>query len=221
MKMQKLGGYSAIAVICLVIILLVVALPYAAKYGLNEEGAGQDPAKVLAAASGSPGTAMLASILQMAISILGLLIVLGLYERMHAKAANLTRIMIIAVSASCALSIIRVMIGIRGRALMEGAADVSIFKPILMLQNGLNAASTNIEGWVLLLIAFAAIATRALPRFVAYVFLVFGFLTVIAFLLPDITGTAGIVVSIIAGLIWASAYVWLGIVMIKGQEISG
>jgi len=220
MKMQKLGGFSAIASVCLIVVLIAIAVPYATKHGLNEQGAGLDPAKVMAAYSSSPATIYIASILQILISILGLLVVLGLYERMHGKAPNLTRIMIIAVSASCALSIIRIMINLRGMALMEEITNVSIYKPILMLQNGLNAASNNIDGWILLLIGLAAISTKALPRFITYVFLVIGILQVISFMLPGISGPTGITVLIVVVLFLVVSYIWLGVVMIKESAVS-
>lgn len=215
MKMQKLGGFAAIAVICLIVVLLAIVLPFAAKNGLNEQGAGLDPAKVAAAYSSSPATIYIATILEILLAILGLLVILGLYERMHAKAPNLTRIMLIAVSVSCALSIITTMIGFRGMSLMEDIADVSIFKPILMLQNGLNMASTNIEGWILLLIAFAAFSTKALPRFIAYVFLVLGILLVTSFMLPNLQGPTGTIAAIVAMAFFAISYVWLGVIMLK------
>jgi hypothetical protein len=220
MKMQKLGGYSAIVSICLIVVLLALVLPFASRYGLTEQGAALDPAKVMAAYSGSPMTFWVASILEILLGILGLLVVLGLNERMQAKAPNLMRLMIIAVSATCALTIANVMIGIRGLASMAGVADVSIYKPFLVMQNGLSTASDNGWGWMALLIGVAAISTHALPRFVAYVFLVLGILTVIGFALPAITGTAGTVISIVFGLFYAVAMIWLGVVMLREREAS-
>ena len=218
MKMQKLGGFSVFAVICLLIVLIVIMVPFSTKHGLNEPGAGLDPSKVMAAYSSSPTTYYVANTLEILVGILAFLIILGLYERMHSKAPNLTRIMIIAASVSCALSIIGAMIGLRGMALMKDFADVSIYKPILILQNGLNTASTNISGWILLLVAFAAISTKALPRFITYVFLVLGILAVIGFLLPEITGTVGGIISIVVLLFVVVSYIWLGVVMLKDSS---
>jgi hypothetical protein len=220
MKMQKLGGYSAIVYVCLVVILIAFVLPFALKYGLNEQGAALDPEKVMTAYSSSPTTIYVAGILEILLSILGLLVVLGLYERMHGKTPYLTRIMIIAVSVSCALSITNILINLRGLALMDQISDVSIYKPILMMQEGLSAASNNISGWVLLLIAIAALSTKALPRFITYVFLVIGILQVISFLLPDITGTAGMIVLIVVVLFLLVSYIWLGVFMIRESAAS-
>jgi hypothetical protein len=220
MKMQKLGGYSAIVSVCLLIILIAIVLPFTLKHGLNEQGAGLDPDKVMTAYSSSPTTIYVAGILEILVSILGLLVVLGLYERMHGKAPYLTRIMIIAVSVSCALSITNIMISLRGLALMDQISDVSIYKPILMMQGGLSAASNNISGWVLLLIAIAALSTKALPHFITYVFLVIGILQVISFLLPGITGPAGMIVLIVVVLFLVVSYIWLGVVMIRESAAS-
>ena len=217
MKMQKLGGYAAIASICLIVILLAVVLPFASRYGLTEQNGGLDPAKVVAAYSGSPITVWVAGVLEILVGILVLLVVLALHERMHAKAPNMMRLLISAASASCVLTITVVMIGIR-MASMVGAADVSIYKPFLVMQSGLSTASDNISGWVAFLIGVAAISTHALPRFIAYVFLVVGILRVIGFALPS--GTSGMVISIVFGLLYAIAMIWLGIVMLREHEAS-
>jgi hypothetical protein len=218
MKMQKLGGYSAIASICLIVILLAVVLPLAAQYSLNQPGAALDPAKVSAVYSGSPMKVRVSGVLEMLVAILGLFVVLALRERMQDKAPNLTGLLVIAASASCALTITGAMIGFRCLESMPGAADVSIYKPFLVMQNGLSAASDNAGGWVALLIGVAALTTRGLPRFIAYVFLVLGILGVIGFALPNITGTAGTVISIVFGLFYAAAMIWLGVVLLRVRE---
>jgi hypothetical protein len=215
MKMQKLGGYSAIASICLIVILLAVALPLVAQYGLDQPGAALDPAKVSAVYSGSPMKVRVSGVLEILLAILGLFVALALRERMQDKAPNLTGLLVIAASASCALTITGAMIGFRCLASMPGAADVSIYKPFLVMQNGLSTASDNTGGWTLLLIGVTALATRALPRFIGYVFLILGVLTVIGFALPSITGTAGTVILIVFGLFYAVAYVWLGVVLVR------
>ena len=220
MKMQKLGGYAAIAWICLMVVLSVIQLPLASRYGLTEQSAGLNPAKVAAAYSGSPMTFRVVSVLEILLGILFLFIALGLHERMRAKAPNMMRLLIIAASVSCALGIAGVMIAIRGLASMAGAADVSIYRPLLVMQSGLSTASDHALGWVDLLIGVAAISTRALPRFIAYVFLVLGILTVIGFALPTVTGTAGTVISIVVGFLIAIAMIWLGIVMLREREMS-
>ena len=139
---------------------------------------------------------------------------------MHAKVPNMMRLLIIAASASCALGIAGVMIGTRGMASMAGAADVSVYMPFLVMLSGLSAASDHALGWVDLLIGLAAISTHALPRFVAYAFLVIGILTVAGFALPTVTGIAGTAISIVVGLLLAIAWIWLGIVMLRERGAS-
>jgi hypothetical protein len=218
MNIQKLGGYSAIASIGLLIILILIVLPLVQRYGLNQPGAGLDPAKVAAAYSGSTTPIRVGSILNIVLDILGLFIALALSARMNAKAPNLTRLLVIAASASCILTIVSEMISGSIFASMAKAADLSLYKPILLLQNGLSTASTNLGGWVLLLMGLAGIATRALPRLMAYIFLVLGMLRVISFALPSSTGTVGIVTLILIVAVWAIATIWLGIVLLRTQE---
>ena len=218
MKMQKLGGYSAIALICLIVVLLAIVLPLSSRYGLNQPGAAIDPVKVAAVYSGSPIAVWVVTILEILLTILVLLVALALHERMQAKAPNLTGLLVIAASASCALTITNAMIGIRSLSSMVGAADVSIYKPFLVMQSGLSTASNNASGWMALLIGVAAMTTGALPRFIAYVFLVLGIFDVIGFALPAITGTSGTVVSIVLGLLYAVAMIWLGVVLLRVRE---
>ena len=218
MKMQKLGGYSAIASICLLVAVIAIAVPFAVRYGLNQPNAGLDPAKVAAAYSGAPMTVWAASILEFLGSILGILVVLALYERMQAKAPYLMRLLVIAASISCALTILGIMMGIRCMASMAGAADISIYKPFLVMQSGLSAASNNVSGWVALLLGAAALSTRALPRFIGWVFLILGILGVIGFTFPNLQGAAGLVVLILAGLFYAVSTIWLGVVLLRSQE---
>ncbi len=221
MKIQRLGGYSAIAAICLVVLLLAIVLPFSRSHGLNEQGAGLDPEKVMAAYSSSPAVWSFASIMEILIAILGLLVVLGLHERMHNKAPNLMRLAVIAVSATCILSITNVLINLRVLSLMKEVTDLSIYKPLLMFGNGIEVAMNNFSGWVALLIGIAAISTKALPRFIAYVFFIIGILGVIRFLLPTTTpGATGITIIIVILLFYVIAYIWLGIVMIRDSRDS-
>jgi hypothetical protein len=216
MKMQKVGGYSAIASVCLIVVLVAIVLPIASRYGLNQPNAGLDPAKVAAVYAGAPTEVWAASVLEIVISILFLFVAFALYERMEAKTPTLVRMLVIAASASCILTIIDAMIGIRSMASMTGAGDVSIYKPVLVLGQGLSTASDHIGGWSILLIGAAALAARALPRLVGWVFLVLGILGVVGFALPDIgAGMAGLIVI---GLLYAISMIWTGIVLLRAAQ---
>ena len=220
MKMQKLGGYSAIATVCLGVILVAMVLPLASRYGLNQPNAGLDPAKVSALYAGASTTVWAASILEILGSILFLFVAFALYERMRDKAPNLVRMLIIAASASCVLTLVETMIGIRSMAAMKGAGDVSAYKPFLVMGQGLSTASDNISGWVSLLIGMAVLTTRALPRFIGWAFLALGILGVISFALPTNTdaGAVGIAILIVLGLLYAISAVWMGIALLRAQE---
>ncbi len=199
----------------------MIAGLYFSRYGLNEPGARLDPAKMAALWSGSPGAVRIVSVLLILLSILSLIIAMALRERMQAKAPNLVRLLVVAASALCLLIITYVMIGVQTRAAMAGVVDVSIYRPVLLIQNGIFTAAHFVLGWVALLIGIPAITTRAFPRFIGYAFLVSGISGVIVYSLPNPTPTAGTVISIgilLFALLYAVAMTWMGVEMLRVRE---
>jgi hypothetical protein len=218
MKMQKLGGYSVIACMCLFVVTMVIEVLLFSRYGLNAQGALLDPAKMSALFSGSPLAARALGGLKVLLPILSLVFALALRERMQLKAPNLVRLLVIASSAYCVLDITRIVILGRAMAAMAGVADVSIYKPYLLMFDGINAAAGYVYGWVALLIGVAAIATRAFPRFIGYASLVFGIWSGIRDFLPNTPGAAAKVLSIIFALFYTVAVIWMGVEMLRVRE---
>jgi hypothetical protein len=218
MKMQKLGGYSVIAYMCLFVVTMVIEVLLLSRYGLNTQGALLDPAKMSALFSGSPLAARALGGLKVLLPILSLVFALALRERMQLKAPNLVRLLDIASSAYCVLDITRIVILGRAMAAMAGVADVSIYRPYLFMFDGINAAAGYVYGWVALLIGVAAIATRAFPRFIGHASLVFGIWSGIRDFLPNATGTAARVLSIIFALFYTVAIIWMCVEMLRVRE---
>ncbi len=217
MKMQKVGGYASIISVCVVIAYLAIVLPLSARYGLNEAGAGLEPAKLMAVYTGSPIVVKMLFPIDILIAILTLLVVLGIQDRTQAKAPYLTRLLVIATAISAGLRLVGMMNGIQGFASMVGAKDISIYRPFLAMLGGFSAAADHAWGWSMLLIAFAGLSTAALPRLLNYMFLVLGIFSVIGFTF-SLAGAAGIVVTVIFGLLAIAASVWLGVVLIKAEQ---
>lgn len=92
MKLQRLGGYAAIA----------SAFAY---IGIRRLGDWSDPAKMMPAISAAPAKFYLDTLLWMASIILFLTVIIVLHERMQANAPYLTRLTLIAASTSTAMAI--------------------------------------------------------------------------------------------------------------------
>jgi len=217
MKMQKLGGWALIVLLCLVAVYIAVVVPLTAYYGLNEPDATLDPARMMAAYSGSTTTFKVLMPLGILIGILYLLIALAIQERMKAKAPNLMRLMIIAASVAAALRLANSMNSISGYASMAGAQDISIYRPFLAMANALSNAADHAWGWAVLLTALGALCTGLLPRLLGCVLLVLGILSVIGFALPT-AGAAGTAIEIILAALYVIAMIWLAAALIRKPE---
>lgn len=215
MKMQKLGGWALIIMLCLLIVYILIVLPLSRQYGLNEAGAMSDPAKVMAAYSGSTGTFQLLMPFGILLGILYILIALGLQARMHSKAPNLMRLLVVAASIASALRLANAMIGVRGFESMAKAPDISIFRPLLAMLNGLDTAAAHSWGWVTLLTGVGALVTCLLPRLLGYIVLLCGILSIIGFTLPTLTGITQTVVLIIVVALNVISIIWLAVLLIK------
>lgn len=216
MKMQKVGGWALIAMMCMTAILLLTILPMAKQYGLGGIASRQDPAKVMAAYSGSPALFQILLLVTILTSILYLLIALGVQERMKAKAPHLMRLMVIAASISAAFALASGFIRHSGLASMVKASDISVYRPLLDLIGGLVIASDHVCGWAILLVGLGALITDLLPRLLGYFILVCGFLWVIQFVMP--TNTATIIIGIIGVLLQVISMIWLAVILIRKPE---
>jgi hypothetical protein len=214
--MQKIGGWALIAIMCMTAILLLTILPMAKQYGLGGIASRQDPAKVMAAYSGSPAIFQILTLVTILTSILYLLIALGVQERMQAKAPYIMRLMVIAVSISAAFALASGIIRHKGLASMAKAPDISVYRPLLDLIGDLVIASDHVCGWAIILAGLGALSSGLLPRLLGYFILVCGILWVIQFVLP--TNTATIIIGIIGVLLQVISMIWLAVILIKQPE---
>jgi len=218
MKAQKIGGWALIVMLCLAVIYILIILPLGKQYGLNEPGATLDPAKMLAAYTGSPTTVRVLMPFGILLGILYLLIALGVKARMQAKAPVLMRLLVIAASIAAALRLADAMIGLRGFESMAKAPDVSVYRPLLAMLNGLGTAAEHAWAWAILLIALGGLSTALLPRLLAYIILVCGIVGIIGFMLPSATGTAATVTLIIVVALNIISILWLAVLLMKKPE---
>jgi hypothetical protein len=210
MKLQKIGGVGSIGFACLCAIYLVFFFLVFPSLGLVGPNDWIDPVKGIAAASASAITFFLFNLESILISIAFILIVLALLERMQASAPNLMRIVVIGVSILCALWLASGLIGIIGMPSIVSVKDASAFRAVNGVGLGLSMAGDHALGWVLLLIGWAALKARGLPRILSYLLMLCGILGILEFAVQPF-----MFVGLFLSIVWG---VWLGIVLLRSKS---
>ncbi len=213
MKLQKLGGYASIIMLCVfaaAISLGAITLP---RLGIPlMSNSAVDPAKIMAAFEASPVTFRLFQPVGVLLAIFYVVVTLALQERMQTKAPNLMRFAVISAAIASALQLASTIIGVPALASIATAKDLSAYKAVTGITGGLSAAAGHAWGWGLLLLAWAAIRTRALPQLLGYVILVCGVVQITQF------ATKSSILSGVNALLAVVILLWLGIVLIRKAE---
>ena len=209
MKLQKIGGYASIVNAFLCAIGLVFLLLVFPRLGLVGPSDWIDPVKGIAASSASPITFFLFNLEYILFSIAFILIILALGERMQASEPNLMRIAVIGVSIVCAVWLAAGLIGIASMPSIVSAKDASAFRAVNGVYLGLSFAGDHAWGWVLLLIGWAALKTRGLPRTLSYFSVLSGIVGIFEFVVMPL-----MFVYLLLGIIWG---VWLGVVLLRSK----
>src|SRR4030042_3223221 len=209
MKLQKIGGYGSIWNAILLVSALVIIFIVAPRLGLVGQSDWNDPVKNLDAMSTSPITFFILDLETILCSIAYILIVLALRERMQASAPNLIRIAVIAVSITCALWLATGLIGIVSMPSIVSAKDASAFRAVKAMHFGLGTAGYFGLGWTLLLIGWAALKTRGLPRILSYLSVLAGIVGILEFAVQPL-----MFVALLLGIVWG---LWLGGVLLQSK----
>jgi hypothetical protein len=209
MKMQKLGGYASIVFVLVSIVRFSLDIQMFRGFtGLDS----YDPAKMMAAYQASPILFWTFYVLGMLNGILVILVALALQERMQSKAPNLTRLVVIAASIYAALLLTNQIGGVFRNVVVAATKDDSAYRAFLLLHGCLGRAASNAWGWGLLLIGWAALRTRALPRILGYIILVYGIVGIMRFATTQLTYVYALLSLVSMG--------WLGIVLLRKPEAS-
>lgn len=209
MKLQKIGGVASIGFACLCAIFLVFFFLVCPRLGLVGSSDWIDPVKINAAWSTSPITLVLFNFVPILFSIALILIALALRERMQAGVPNLMRVVVIGVSITCALLLASALIEITTSPTIASAQNLSTRRAVTAIYFGLIFAGDHAMGWVLLLIGWAALKTRCLPRILSYLTMLYGIVLVLEFAVPPFMN-----VGVILGIIWG---MWLGVVLLRSE----
>ena len=212
MKLQKIGGIGSIGTAILVVIMLVIMLIVSPRLGLVGPSDWLDPVKSLDARSASPISFFILNLATLLCSIAYILIVLALRERMQASVPNLMRVVVIAVSVTCALWLASGSIGIFGMPSIVLAEDASAFRAANAMYFSLGFAGDSAAGWVLLLIGWAALKTRGLPRILSYLSVLKAIVMILEVAVQPFTL---MLIGLLLGIVF---YPWLGIVLLRSKS---
>jgi len=210
MKMQKLGGWAAIVLAC--VIITQVGIGGSMLQGIESTDF-MDPGKMIVASQNSPMAFLAYALLGIMIDILTLLIALTLRERMRTNAPNIMSFVVITASVYFALHLTCQMSSIFSSSFLVGNKDISAYRAFLFLHECLGYTAVHAWGWGLLLLGAAALKTHALPRILGYIVLAYGIVGIVqfAFAVSPLL-QLGWVMWMSLGLI---GNVWLGVVLLR------
>ena len=209
MKLQKLGGYASIILAGIIIVNIVILAIIFQGFTQLEI---YDPVKMMDAYNTYTIAFRVYYVLGILTGVLIAFIALVLQERMQAGAPQLMRLAVIAASGYFVFAIIAEMTGIYRNIVLSQINDPAAFRSFLVLHECFAGAAFNALGWALLFIGWSALRTRALPRLLGYIILVYG--------IADIVVTVSIIeVAIPVGLLLGViVFAWLGIVLLGKQQ---
>ena len=202
MKLQKFGGYAAIASVCAYLIFM-----------LKNPLSLTDPAKAMAALSSEPVAYYVSQLIFIAGTILGLIAVLALNERMQDNAPHLTRIATIAAFIGAAAAIVAGIAWTQAIVAIAPTKDVSAYRAFIAMTNSVWAFSGHAFGWVGLLIGCAVLKTRAFPKTPGWLSLLTGIFWV-RIPIPIKLGIAGF----IPWILYFVSSVWFGLALLRQKQ---
>jgi hypothetical protein len=210
MKLQKFGGYAAIATLCVYFVNGV----YEGR--ILPSGNWDDPAEIITAASTAPGGFYALNLLGMVCGILLLVTFVALHERMHADAPYLSSMILIAASASAAIAITGAIINITSIGTIVPARDLSALRACLALKKGLQFTGGHTCAWALLFVGCAILKTRSFSRALGWLTLVTSILWIPLFFLLQIE--IRFIIPIIA-LMSTATIIWIGIALLRQKQL--
>jgi hypothetical protein len=205
MKLQRLGGYAALASICAY---LAVVLVFTVT--LDHFGYLNDSVKMMEVTSAAPGNLYAGYLLMVVSYIFSLILVLALHERMKSGAPYLTRLLVIAAAAGTVMQLTEAVIFIRQAATIAQTQDISAWKVLTAITDGLHFTAGHLCAWVVLLSGCAIIRTRALSRTLGWLLLVTGILWLPRFAVPQL-GLIPALLSCVGG-------IWTGIALLRQKQ---
>jgi hypothetical protein len=206
MKLQRLGGYAALASMCALLAAVLIFTVTLDRFGSPNDSV----KKMMEITSAAPGNFYASYLLMVVCCIFGVIMALALHERMQSKAPYLTRLLVIAAAASAVMQITEAVIFIRQAATIAQTQDISAWKVIMAITDGLRFTGGNLSAWTMLLSGCAIIRTRALSRALGWMSTIAGILWLPRFAVPQL--------GLIPALLSCVVTIWIGIALLRGKQ---
>ena len=176
MKLQKLGGFAALAAMCLAIVYLFLTTAVSFE--------SSDLATIMAAVSTAPAVFKALNYLVIGCYFLLLILIVALYERMKADAPTLARIMLIAGTVGSAMQIAEAMIHLKVIEIIIPLQDLSAYRACVATASGIGSLGLHACGWSALLIGCAILKTRLFPKILGWLYAAGGIAAILGFISP-------------------------------------
>ncbi len=203
MKLQKLGGYAAIASICVYIFVYTGAI--LSGFDLNR------PMKAMDALPATPTFTYVLWLLLMVSFLLVLVMAFALHEAMKADAPHLTRFILIAASVAATMAIAATVVWVKGSGMIFSTQDISAYRAVQAVTGGLGVAAGHATAWTFLFIGCAILKTHAFSRVLGWFFLLTGISWMPRFIVPQI--------GYITDPLSCVASIWIGIALLREKQL--
>jgi hypothetical protein len=210
MKLQKLGGVAAIALLCAYIVYASINLFFLPSVDPS------DPSSIMAGTMAATGQVYLKNLLIFMFCIFSLAMFVALYERMHNNVPYLSLMMLITMSAATAIGIAYATVNIVSIRMLVPVRDLSAFRAFWAVTSGLGTAAIHISDWSYLFLGCAILKSRAYSRVPGWLFVIFGILSIPGSVLPDNLIPA---LTLIVLVMFITAFIWVAIAMLRQKTL--
>jgi hypothetical protein len=207
MKLQRLGGYAAIASV-FEVAAYVVFVSMGINMGLS------DPVKFMAAVSSAPVAFYTLCLLQTIRFTLWQTMFFALHECVQNNTPQLARMSLIAASAGTAglitvavLYFNTIRIVLQDRIPMQ---DIAAYRAVDAIAGGLIFTTAHFYGWAFLLIGFAIIRARAFSNILGWLFVVTGLFGLLGFIYLPLTAVFLLMICVVS--------IWTGIALLRQKQ---
>jgi hypothetical protein len=220
-NLQKIGGIAALLGAATIILGAVVYATLLVPRGFGSNN--PDPSRIVALLAGNQATMRLwLQIIWLAFGVCLILLSLALHERLKAGSPVLAQAVsiftliwavLVIVVGTLSINDLNTVVRLFGQ---NPAQAATVWLTLDTVEKGLGAGGgeTIVTGLWFLLLSWAALQARALPRLLNYLGVVVG----LAGILYVFTASAALLsVNALGLIIW---FVWLGIVMLRGSPVS-
>jgi hypothetical protein len=208
MKLQRLGGYAAIASVFGVAAYIVLG-----SMGINMDLS--EPAKFMAAVSAAPVSFYALCVIQIIRFTLWQIMFFALYECAQNKTPQLARTSLIAASAGTAgLITVAVLYFNTIRIVLQSripTQDAAAYRAVDAIGGGLIFTTAHFYGWAFLLMGFAIIRTRTFSVTLGWLFAVTGLFGLLGFIYLPLTAVFLLMICVVS--------IWVGIAMLRQNQL--